>query len=113
MKASVPGTPQATEALIAALEVELRDHGIALPIYFGNRNWHPLLAGTLRTMRAIAGNAEAGGGPLSGGGAFVGSSDPRVNAVLDETRTMLIDGDPEAKAAHAKHPRHPTRRAQV
>ncbi|HEY6229834.1 MAG TPA: ferrochelatase, partial [Pyrinomonadaceae bacterium] len=27
-------------------------HGLALPIYFGNRNWHPLLADTLAQMRA-------------------------------------------------------------
>jgi ferrochelatase len=38
-------------ALIAALEVELRAHGIALPIYWGNRNWHPLLADTLSQMK--------------------------------------------------------------
>jgi ferrochelatase len=38
-------------ALIAALEQELRAHGIDLPIYFGNRNWHPFLADTLREMR--------------------------------------------------------------
>lgn len=38
-------------ALIAALEVELREHGIALPIYWGNRNWHPFLADTVRRMR--------------------------------------------------------------
>jgi ferrochelatase len=39
-------------ALIAALEGELRSHGPRLPIYWGNRNWHPLLADTLRQMRA-------------------------------------------------------------
>jgi ferrochelatase len=39
-------------ALIAALERELADHGIALPIYFGNRNWHPLLQDTIEVMRA-------------------------------------------------------------
>lgn len=37
-------------ALIAALEVELRAHDIDLPIYWGNRNWHPLLTDTLRQM---------------------------------------------------------------
>jgi ferrochelatase len=36
--------------LIAALEVELREHGIDLPIYFGNRNWHPLLSDTVARM---------------------------------------------------------------
>src|SRR5215470_10490104 len=29
-------------SLIRALEAELREHGPALPIFFGNRNWHPL-----------------------------------------------------------------------
>jgi ferrochelatase len=37
-------------ALIAALEKELAAHGPQLPIYWGNRNWHPLLADTLRQM---------------------------------------------------------------
>lgn len=36
--------------LIAALEPELRQHGIDLPIYWGNRNWHPLLPETMRQM---------------------------------------------------------------
>ena len=38
-------------ALIAALEGELAEHGIALPIYFGNRNWHPFVTDTVRRMR--------------------------------------------------------------
>lgn len=37
--------------LIAALEFELQTNGPQLPIYLGNRNWHPLLADTLREMR--------------------------------------------------------------
>ena len=37
-------------ALIAALSVELHAHGIWLPVYFGNRNWNPLLAETLQEM---------------------------------------------------------------
>src|SRR6202050_2756641 len=39
-------------ALIAGWEPELGSHGLQLPIYWGNRNWHPLLADTLRQMRA-------------------------------------------------------------
>jgi ferrochelatase len=39
-------------ALIAALDRELVEHGPRLPIYWGNRNWHPLLADTLRQMKA-------------------------------------------------------------
>ena len=38
--------------LIEALRPELRRHAIGLPIYWGNRNWHPLIADTLREMEA-------------------------------------------------------------
>ena len=38
-------------ALIAALRDELERRGPPLPIYWGNRNWHPMLADTLREMR--------------------------------------------------------------
>ena len=37
--------------LIAALEPELRAHGVDLPVYFGNRNWQPFLTDTMRQMR--------------------------------------------------------------
>lgn len=37
-------------ALIAALEKELEKNGPHLPVYWGNRNWHPMLADTLRKM---------------------------------------------------------------
>jgi len=37
--------------LISALERELEANGPHLPVYWGNRNWHPLLADTLRQMR--------------------------------------------------------------
>jgi ferrochelatase len=43
---------QQNRNLIAALKEELRANGPALPIYWGNRNWHPLLPDTLRTMAA-------------------------------------------------------------
>ena len=39
-------------ALIAALRAELDTHAIALPIYWGNRNWHPFLEDTMRRMAA-------------------------------------------------------------
>jgi ferrochelatase len=38
--------------LIARLEAELEEHGPRLPIYWGNRNWHPMLADALRQMQA-------------------------------------------------------------
>jgi ferrochelatase len=39
-----------TRALIKALQQELDSHGPALPIYWGNRNWHPLLPDTVAQM---------------------------------------------------------------
>jgi ferrochelatase len=36
--------------LLDALRPELKRHGINLPVYWGNRNWHPMLADTLRQM---------------------------------------------------------------
>lgn len=38
-------------ALISALEDELREHDIGLPIYFGNRNWHPMITDTVQQMK--------------------------------------------------------------
>jgi ferrochelatase len=37
-------------ALLAALLGELNGQGIALPVYWGNRHWHPLLGDTLGQM---------------------------------------------------------------
>jgi ferrochelatase len=37
--------------LVAALRDELKRNGPDLPVYWGNRNWHPLVADTLRQMR--------------------------------------------------------------
>ena len=42
---------QQTRDLIAAIKNELAQHGPNLPVYWGNRNWHPMLADTLRQMK--------------------------------------------------------------
>lgn len=39
-------------AIIAALEKELAAHRLDLPVYFGNRNWHPMVEDTVREMHA-------------------------------------------------------------
>lgn len=39
-------------ALLAALKEEFAAAGLDLPIYWGNRNWHPLLPDTLAEMKA-------------------------------------------------------------
>lgn len=38
--------------LLRGIGDELAAHGVDLPLYWGNRNWHPLLAETLRRMSA-------------------------------------------------------------
>jgi ferrochelatase len=41
---------QQCEELLAALRVEFAAHNLNLPIYWGNRNWHPMLADTVERM---------------------------------------------------------------
>ena len=38
-------------ALVTALQHELEQAGLSLPVYWGNRNWHPYLAEELTRMR--------------------------------------------------------------
>lgn len=38
-------------ALLAAIDAELKASGLTLPVYWGNRNWHPLLPDTLSQMK--------------------------------------------------------------
>jgi protoporphyrin/coproporphyrin ferrochelatase len=42
---------QQTRDLISAIRAELAQYGPNLPVYWGNRNWHPRLAETLCDMR--------------------------------------------------------------
>jgi len=39
-------------ALLAAIEKDFAEHTIGLRLYWGNRNWHPFVAETVRQMRA-------------------------------------------------------------
>lgn len=43
---------QQNRELIEALQSAFPRHGIELPIYWGNRNWNPLLADTMAQMKA-------------------------------------------------------------
>jgi ferrochelatase len=38
-------------ALLAATRADLAAHGVRTPVYWGNRNWHPMLAETVAAMR--------------------------------------------------------------
>jgi ferrochelatase len=38
-------------ALLAAIRRDFAEHGLDLPVYWGNRNWHPLVEDVVATMR--------------------------------------------------------------
>nr|WP_296069224.1 ferrochelatase [uncultured Actinoplanes sp.] len=38
-------------ALLAAVSADFSAHGVDLPLYWGNRNWHPMLEDTVAQMR--------------------------------------------------------------
>jgi len=42
---------QQCRELLAAIRADFAAHGIDLPVYWGNRNWHPMLADTVARMR--------------------------------------------------------------
>jgi ferrochelatase len=65
-------------ALLAALRAELDRRGPHLPIYWGNRNWHPLLPDTLREM-ADAGVKRALAFVTSGFSCYSGCRQYREN----------------------------------
>ena len=96
--------------LIEALRPELRRHGINLPIYWGNRNWHPMLADTLRNM-ASAGVKRALGVVLSAYSSYSGCRQYRedIERAQDEVgptspaidKTRVFYNHPEFITANA------------
>ncbi|MFC7550448.1 ferrochelatase [Plantactinospora sp. GCM10030261] len=42
---------QQNRDLLDALRADFAEHGLDLPVYWGNRNWHPMLADTVAQMR--------------------------------------------------------------
>jgi len=79
-------------ALIAALEVELAAHGLALPVYWGNRNWHPMLADTVARMQAD-GVRKALAFATSAFGSYSGCRQYRED--IDQARAVAGPGAPE------------------
>jgi ferrochelatase len=116
-----------SRALLAAVRTEFGDHGLRLPLYWGNRNWAPMLADTLRQMaddgvkRAIAFvpsafSSYSGCGQyledIAGARAAVGERAPRVDklrvfynhpgfieAMIDRVRAAFEEVPAERRAA--------------
>src|SRR5579864_5144085 len=90
-------------ALIAALECEFKTHGLALPIYWGNRNWHPMLVDTVRRMQTD-GVRRALAFTTSAFGSYSGCRQYRENVEL--ARAAAGHGAPEIHKLRAFH-NHP------
>lgn len=103
---------QQTRDLIAAATVELREHGIDLPVYWGNRNWHPLLTDVLAQMTAD-GVRRALAFVVSGYSSYSGCRQYRENiaAARDSTgsdapqvdKLRVFYNHPDFIAANAEH----------
>lgn len=79
------------QALLTALRTELEARGPHLPVYWGNRNWHPMLTDTLREM-ADAGVKRALAFVTSGFSCYSGCRQYREN--IAAAREALGDRAP-------------------
>lgn len=79
-------------SLISLLERELADHEMSLPIYFGNRNWPPMLSETLEQMKQD-GVRRALAIVTSGYGSYSSCRQYREN--LEDARKGIGEGAPE------------------
>ncbi len=83
---------QLNRELITAVEGELARHGGTLPVYFGNRNWHPMVEDTVAKMasngvrRALVFATSAWGGY---------SGNDQYNEDIVRARAAVGDGAPE------------------
>jgi ferrochelatase len=81
-----------TRELIEMLRRELAGAGIDLPVYWGNRNWHPLLPDTVRAMQA-AGVRRALAWVASAYGSYSGCRQYLEN--IEAARAAAGTGAPE------------------
>ncbi|NIL76511.1 Ferrochelatase [Rhodococcus sp. B10] len=78
--------------IIAAIETELAAAGIELPIYFGNRNWHPMVEDTVAQM-ASDGVERALVFPTSAWGGYSGCR--QYHEDVARARDAAGDGAPD------------------
>jgi len=76
--------------LISALQTEFKENGLQLPVYWGNRNWDPLLEDTVRKMRDD-GVKRAVALATSGFGSYSGCRQYREDI---ERATAAVEGAP-------------------
>lgn len=79
-------------ALIEAIRAELAQRGENLPVYFGNRNWHPFIEDTVAQMRAD-GVRRAAVFSTSAWGGYSGCTQYQED--IARARATVGDGAPE------------------
>ncbi len=79
-------------ALIEAIRAELSERGEHLPVYFGNRNWHPFIEDTLAQMKAD-GVTRAAVFTTSAWGGYSGCTQYQED--ITRARAAVGDGAPE------------------
>ncbi len=79
-------------ALIEAIRTELAERGETLPVYFGNRNWHPFVEDTLAEM-ASDGVTRAAVFTTSAWGGYSGCTQYQED--ISRARAALGEGAPE------------------
>jgi protoporphyrin/coproporphyrin ferrochelatase len=89
--------------LLEAISTELNEHGIDLPVYWGNRNWHPMLPDTLTEMRD-AGIKRALAFVTSSSSSYSGCRQYREN--IADAQAAVGDGAPAVDKIRAfyNHP---------
>jgi ferrochelatase len=88
---------------IVALEAELGARGVDLPVYWGNRNWHPFLEDTLRMMKR-EGRTRALAFVTSTFASYSGCRQYLEN--IEAARAAIGEGAPEVQKlrSHFNHP---------
>ncbi len=89
--------------LISALRAELDRHGLKLPIYWGNRNWHPVLSDTLQQMKQD-GIRRALAFMTSAFSSYSGCRQYRENVLQAQTQVGLGTPDVDKLRVFFNHP---------
>jgi ferrochelatase len=87
-----------TRRQVAGLQERLTARGIDVPVYLGMRNWHPLLADTLRTMSAD-GRRRAIGFIAAAHRSYSSCTQYRQN-VVDARTELVANGQPDVRVTY-------------
>lgn len=92
-----------TRQLIDAVQADLKELGIDVPIYWGNRNWHPLLPDTLQEMKKQGVN-NAIAFVVSAFSSYSGCRQYRENVYAAQDQTDFNDANFDKIRTFYNHP---------